>query len=119
MIIVKFFTDNRGSIHMTLRGHAGTAPRGEDLVCAGASTLVYTVAQAVRFMDLQGRLLKKPKISIRPGKATVIATPKKDAEAELLMAYWTAQCGVHVLAHNYPKNVRLEPLHINYLESST
>lgn len=114
MIEIKFYSDSRGGIHLTLRGHAGLAPKGEDLVCASATTLAYTAAQAVQFMDRQGKLAKKPKISIREGRATIIATPTKDAEAELLMVYWTIQCGAHVLAHNYPKHVRLEPLRINY-----
>jgi uncharacterized protein YsxB (DUF464 family) len=119
MVEIKFFYDNRGGIHLTLRGHAGAAPKGEDMICAACTTLAYTAAQAVQFMKGQGKLAKNPKISIAEGKATIIATPKKDAEAELLMAYWTVQCGAHVLSHNYPKHVRLEPLRINRLDSST
>ena len=71
---------------------------------------IYTVAQAVQFMFEQDKLKKKPKIHIKDGEAIIIATPKEDAYAEALHTFWVAQCGIHVLAHNYPQNVKLEHL---------
>lgn len=113
MIIAKFYQKKRdGSIHMTLQGHAGAAPKGEDLVCASATMLAYTVAQAVQFMFEQGMLKKKPKISIKEGNAAVIATPTEETYAEVLHTFWVAQCGVHVLARNYPQYVKLEHLKV-------
>lgn len=95
---------------MNIKGHADSAPKGEDLICASATMLAYTVAQAVQFMHESDKLKKKPKIHIKDGEATIIATPKEDAYAETLHTFWVAQCGVHVLAHNYPNNVKLEHL---------
>lgn len=113
MITAKFYKKNDGSIHMELKGHSGAAPRGEDLICASATMLAYTVAQAVQFMhEQEGKLKRKPKISIKEGSATVIATPTEDAYAEVLHAFWVAQCGIHVLAHNYPRHVQLEHLRV-------
>ena len=38
MIEMKFFRGlEDGSVHMEFRGHAGTAPKGEDLLCAAAT----------------------------------------------------------------------------------
>ena len=109
MITARFYQKpSNGSIHMTLKGHSDAAPRGEDLVCSAATMLAYTVAQAIQFMDEQDKLLKKPKIRIIDGEAVIIATPKADAYAEALHTFWVAQCGIHVLAHNYPSNVKLE-----------
>lgn len=111
MITAKFYQKpDNGSIHMTLKGHAKAAPYGEDLICSAATMLAYTVAQAVQFMYEQGKLKKKPKISLREGNATVIVTPKEDDYAEALHTFWVAQCGIHVLQHNYPQNVKLEHL---------
>ena len=111
MITAKFYLKpSNGSIHMTMKGHAEAAPKGEDLVCASATMLAYTVAQAVQFMHEQGKLKKKPKISLREGNATIIVTPNEDDYAEALHTFWVAQCGIHVLAHNYPQNVKLEHL---------
>ena len=76
MITAKFYLKpSNGSIHMTLKGHAKAAPYGEDLICASATMLAYTVAQAVQFMHEQGKLKKKPKICLHwpwdsPGKNT-------------------------------------------------
>ena len=113
MITCKFYQKpSQGSIHMTMKGHAGTAPKGEDLVCASATMLAYTVAQAVQFLYEQGQLKKKPKISITDGSATVIATPTEEGYAPVLHTFWVAQCGIHVLQHNYPQNVTLEHLKV-------
>lgn len=111
MIDCRFYIKrDNGSIHMTIRGHAKTAPSGQDLVCASATMLAYTVAQAVQFMFEQGKLKRKPKIDIKEGDATVIATPMDDEYAEALHTFYVAQCGAHVLAHNYPQHVKLEHL---------
>ena len=111
MITVRFYQKpSNGSIHMTIKGHAGTAPKGEDMVCAAATMLAYTVAQAVKFMYESDKLKTKPKIQFKDGEAVVIATPKEDAYAEVLLTFWVAQCGIHVLVHNYPNNVKLEHL---------
>ncbi|MBQ5642277.1 MAG: ribosomal-processing cysteine protease Prp [Bacteroidaceae bacterium] len=111
MIEIKFYSDSRGGIHMTLHGHASAAPKGEDLICAACTTLAYTAAQAVKDMYVLGKLIKSPKIKIRRGKAKIIATPKEESLAEALQVFRTVQCGAKVLAHNYPKYVRLEMMH--------
>ena len=95
---------------MKVKGHAETAPNGADLVCASATMLVYTVAQAMMFMYEQDQLEEKPHIKIREGKAVVIAKPKEDYLAETLHTFWVAQCGAHTLACNYPEAVSLNHL---------
>lgn len=113
MISARFYTKpSQGSIHMVLKGHADTAPKGEDLVCAAATMMAYTVAQAVQFFHEQGKLKREPLIHITDGAATIIATPVEDAYAELLHTFWVGQCGIHVLQHNYPRSVMLEHLKV-------
>ena len=110
MVKISFWQEDDGSVHLKVKGHANTAPKGQDLVCASASMLVYTVAQAMTYMHDQGYLEEKPKIKMREGKASVVARPKEEYRAEVLHSYWTAQCGAHVLAKNYP-----EACSLNYL----
>lgn len=111
MVKIHFWQDTeKKSVCMKVKGHAGTAPKGQDLVCASATMLVYTVAQAMAFMHEQGYLLEKPKIKIREGKASVSAVPKEEYYAEVLHTFWVAQCGAHVLAKNYPEAVGLNHL---------
>lgn len=113
MISIRFYQKkDKGSVHMTLRGHAGAAAKGEDLVCASATMLAYTAAQAMRFLYEQDKLKCRPRLRIREGEAVIIATPKPDALAEVLMAFWVVQAGVYVLSRNYPQYVTLEPLQV-------
>lgn len=106
MIRVKFY-EKDGKVGMVMKGHAGAAPKGEDLICASATMLAYTVAQAMKVMEENGRLTCKPRIKIRQGRAEVIATPKEESYREAVHTFWVAKCGMEVLRHNYPANVKL------------
>lgn len=113
MITVRFYRkQTQGSVHMVMEGHAGTAPKGEDLVCAGASMLAYTAGQAVQFLYEQGKLRCRPRIAIREGSAVIIATPKADFGGEVLYLFWVIQAGIYLLARNYPGCVRLKHLEV-------
>ena len=102
-----------GTVCMQMQGHAKTAPKGADLVCAAATTLAYTLAQAVQFLYEQGRLEEKPKIQIEDGYAFVSASPNGDSLAETLMVFWVSQVGAYVLEHNYPQAVCLMPMEVS------
>lgn len=109
MLTIRFFKKpEKGTLHMTVRGHAGAGRKGEDLVCAGASMLAYTLAQAVSFYYQDGLLRRKPKLKLREGDCEIVCCPKEEGYAAVLTSYWTQQCGARTLAKNYPKNVRLE-----------
>lgn len=113
MVKIHFWKDpETNSICMKVKGHSGTAPKGQDLVCASATMLVYTVAQALTFMHEQGYLVEKPHMKIREGKASVSVIPKDDYYAEVLHTFWVAQCGAHVLSKNYPEAVSLNHLSV-------
>lgn len=113
MVKIHFWQDQeKGYIHLKVRGHSNTAPKGQDLVCASATMLVYTVAQAMQFMYEQGQLLEKPTMKIREGKAVITAKPKEEFYAEALHTFWVAQCGAHILACNYPGAVSLNHLKV-------
>lgn len=108
MVKAEFFTNKEsGSITMKLSGHAEQAKKGEDIVCAAASILAYTVAQTLQFMYEQGDLQKKPHIKLNEGDTVIVAKPKADTYAEALHTFFVAQVGYHLLAHNYPKYVTL------------
>ena len=137
MIHVEFYRDTKnGSVQMEMQGHAETAPKGQDLVCAAASALAETLAQAVerlyyqgmlrrcprveleegraeiivqpvQFLYEQDRLLEKPVIQIVDGYAHIQVYPRKCALAETLMTFWVAQAGAFVLERNFPRAVSL------------
>ena len=110
MVDVEFFTNKEsGSITMKLSGHAGQAKKGEDIVCAAASILAYTVAQALQFMYEEGDLKKKPHLKLEEGDTIIVAKPKPESYAEALHTFFVAQVGYHLLARNYPQYVALSP----------
>ena len=109
MIIAKFSTDGAsGSITMEISGHGG-GKLGQDLVCAGASTLAYTAAQSMEFMYSEDKLMKKPNIRIRKGEMSVTAKPRAEDYAEALHVFFVAQVGIHLLATNFPDKINLIP----------
>ena len=108
MILSKFYTAADGSLHMKTAGHAGAAPKGQDLVCAGVSTLAETLAQAVERLYYQGMLRRCPRVELEEGRAEIIAQPKARFYKEAAMVFWTVQNGMGALAAGFPGNVKLE-----------
>ena len=91
-VICAVFGENR----MTLRGHADYAPRGEDIVCAAASALVFALIGALEEKEQLRELV------IKPGLVMVAAEGDCRAEWQLI------RCGLGQLAGKYPACVRLE-----------
>lgn len=103
------FTNTREVIALRLRGHAGSAEAGRDIICASASLLAYTVAQMARYMESQSKLRKAPKVKLEEGDAIIAMHPKSDEDyAEALHTYFVAQMGFDLLAHNYPQYVDIK-----------
>ena len=80
---------------------------GQDIVCASASILAYTVAQLVKDMYAQGKLKKKPTILLKKGSSSVTYTPKSEYYEECKHCLYVVQTGLNLLAHNYPQYVTL------------
>lgn len=74
---------------VTLRGHAGYAPRGQDIVCAAASALIYAL---IAVLEERGQLCE---LVIRPGFVTA-AAHEEDSAFEMV------RCGLVQLAERYP-----------------
>lgn len=88
-------------------GHAGYAPRGEDIVCAAVSTLIQTLALCV--LGYTHGLASEPTVII--GKKTEIScTPLPEREREISLLYWYCICGLDSLAELYPKNIGITVL---------
>ena len=81
-----------GRDRVTVMGHAGYAPKGQDIVCAAASALVFSLIGSLR----QEENLRE--VVIRPGYVTAAAKE----ELELV------RCGLAQLAAQYPQCVEVE-----------
>ena len=76
---------------------------GQDIVCAAASILAYTVAQLVKDYSANNMLKNKPTIMLHKGSSTVTCSPKKEYFDEVYHTFFVVQTGLNLLAHNYPQ----------------
>ena len=81
--------------HVTVCGHAGHAPAGQDIVCAAVSALVYALAGRLRET---GRL---ERFQSAPGYAEIAGTGDCAREFALV------RCGLALLARQYPGRVEV------------
>lgn len=110
MIKAEFMADkSSGTLTMRVTGHALSAEKGKDLVCAIASGYAYQAAQAVQFMYEDKELRKKPKLELESGSAVIVAKPKDDHYVDALHLFFVVQAGFYALANNYPQYVELKP----------
>ena len=102
---------NRRYLRLNVEGHAGQAEIGQDIVCASASILAYTVAQIVKDVEAHDSMafVVKPKIKLDSGSATITCRCNTDvAYFEVFNALSVARVGYLLLAHNYPQYVELK-----------
>lgn len=89
-------TDNT----IKIRGHAGYAARGQDIVCAGVTALTQTLVESI-----EGLTGNEIKYDMSPGRVDIkIKDP--DEDAQLLMDSFLV--GIEMIADEFPEYVRVE-----------
>ena len=89
-------------LRLHVEGHAGFAEAGKDLVCAAASSLFNTAAQALAMEDAKHTVV----LTNEGGDALTYYFGRKRKKAESILN--TIAVGYGVLEKQYPDNVRLE-----------
>ena len=109
MIKVKYTYDrNKRECSLLVKGHAGQADKGYDIVCASASILAYTIAQVIKAMDHHGDLGEPPTLDLEDGNATIVCRAEDDYTfSEMMQSFFVIRTGYAVLAHNYPQYVQI------------
>ena len=109
MIKVKFAYDkDKRECSLLLKGHAGQAEVGKDIICSSASILAYTIAQVIKAMDHHGDLVEHPTLELENGNATIVCRAKDDyLFSEMMQNFFVIRTGYALLAHNYPQYVQL------------
>ena len=91
-------TITRTADGITIAGHAGYAKAGQDIVCAGISTLAQTLIASIEE-------LTEDKITYHISPGTVdIKHGNLSEQAQLLVNSFFV--GVELIANTYPENVR-------------
>ena len=109
-MIAVSFTNSPDSITLKMSGHAEAAEAGQDIICASASILAYTIAQTALYMREQGKLRRKPYVKLEKGYAVVTMRPKSDSYEEALHSYFIAEVGFSLLAQSYPQYVDVQSM---------
>ena len=110
MVVAKFGMDaSRLVVSLHVKGHAGHNAPGNDIVCASASILAYTLAQNIKMSEERGHLKYPPKIKLKEGDSIITCRAKdEDTYTEILHTFLVIQTGYMLLAHNYPHYVAVE-----------
>lgn len=96
---------------LTVEGHALSGEPGQDLVCASASMLIYTLAAFVANTVNIGFATEKV-IKLESGDAEVSCKVKGAHDMTVALVFDSICAGFDILAQNYPENVKYEI--INY-----
>ncbi len=74
---------NRGKKTLSVHGHSGYAPRGRDIVCAGVSTLVYTLINSTE--------------CVIDGETVTVKDDPRVLDAVI--------CGLNMISEKFPENL--------------
>ncbi|HFE9851448.1 TPA: ribosomal-processing cysteine protease Prp [Enterococcus faecalis] len=98
MIKVTFKKSNGSFIEYEVTGHAYFADPGEDIVCAGVSTL---------FITITNQLICKSYVKLHDQRVSILNPNEIDnALVEALL------CGLYDIQQNYPENIIVEVIEV-------
>ena len=90
---------DRYSNRIEIKGHAGYAPPGQDIVCAGISALVQTLVQSIEELTQD-----KIQYVMEPGTVYIKHGDLSECAQTLVDAFFI---GAQMIADEYPDNVRV------------
>lgn len=105
MITIKIFrAPNNRIVRFEVRGHAGFAPEGEDIVCAGVSMVAQTA-----LLGLMNHLARKPRFDQNKGYLWCeLPSGLEETEQEKAQVILTTmEAGLVALEAGYPEYVRV------------
>lgn len=109
MITVNISIDrDKRECSLLVKGHAGQAEIGKDIVCASASILACTVAQIVCTAKDNEELADDPTVIVESGDTTISCRAKDDIIfRDLLQTFYTATIGYVILENKHPQYVEV------------
>ena len=87
-----------------IKGHAGSAPYGHDLVCAAVSAIALTLAGNVSYMEAQDAV-RNVIIKLDDGDAEIRCTANKKYKESVEQIFKAICVGFELLATKYPENI--------------
>lgn len=98
---------DRPAHRLTVTGHAGDGTSGQDLLCAAASTLTYTLAAALVDLCAAGQITE-PDARLQPGDACLHCHSSHASRGAVLLTFDTIARGFALLSSRYPDDMAYE-----------
>ena len=92
---------------VTIEGHAGSGPKGHDLVCSAVSALALTLAGNVSYMEAQ-EAVRNVTINLDEGNAEIQCTAYRRYKESVEQIYRAICVGFELLTTKYPENISYE-----------
>ena len=92
---------------VTVEGHAGSGPKGHDLICAAVSALALTLAGNVSYMETQEAVYGVV-TKLEEGNAEIQCTPYRRYKDSVAQIFRSICVGFELLATKYPENIFYE-----------
>ena len=92
-------TVTRYKDRITIEGHSGYAPIGQDIVCAAVSVLVQTLIQSVESLTAD-----RIEYKMQPGKVDIKFWSLSDQSKVLINSFFI---GINGIAEAHPDNVKV------------
>ena len=98
---------HRGYHRVSIVGHAGSAEKGKDLICASASILAYTLAEYVKKVKAEDKV-KFDLTVLEEGDTIISCSPYYENKTEITTVFDAICRGFELLARDYPENISYE-----------
>jgi len=96
------------NLDITVKGHANSAPMGEDLICGSVSTLAVTLGESLKDAKRQD-MIEDLTLEFNEGDAHIKAVPKNGYERDVMIMFSTILNGFDALSHAFGEFVSFKP----------
>ena len=101
---------NQKKRELKVKGHSNDAPYGEDLICAGISTLTVALACALKDAKRQGFIEEDMIMDFESGDTHIKVKPTEGNEPIVDTIFTTILNGYDAMSISFPRNVSFTPL---------
>lgn len=101
------YNPKSGNLIFRCKGHANTAPEGEDVICAAVTSHAREIEAAANIMYSTHWLERPPLMEIEKGKVKIRICPKKEFREIIFYMLQMPMVGIDNLAREYPEYVSL------------
>lgn len=96
---------DRANLNVTVKGHAGSAEHGHDLVCSAVSILCYTLGANVAKYSTNKKQVRNAVVRLDDGDAEISCRPVHGFRAVVTLVFDVVCEGFLLMSQQYPDYV--------------